>query len=137
MVTTKTRNLRRSTVRTQRATRRGVAMLAFVVAVLVLGALVVWQAVTTALASRAYLGHYLSGGALYASESGIELAVREVMQAADLDGDGAIGTISNDGNDGNDPSLLNGSFHVTASGTDYVSYGAWRQHVRVTEVTVE
>ena len=41
----------------------------------------------------------------YAAEAGMNMAIREMMNDADEDGDGAIGTISDDGNDANDPTF--------------------------------
>lgn len=51
--------------------------------------------------------------AMYAAEAGINMAVREVMLATDFDGDGAVGTISDDGNAGNDPDLSGARVAVT------------------------
>ncbi len=41
----------------------------------------------------------------YAAEAGMNMAIREMMNNADEDGDGAIGTISDDGNAANDPTF--------------------------------
>ena len=43
--------------------------------------------------------------ALYAAEAGMNMALREVMQNTDEDGDGGIGSVSDDGNSSNDPNL--------------------------------
>jgi hypothetical protein len=43
--------------------------------------------------------------AFYAAESGVNMAVRELMLDADEDGDGSTGGISDDENDGNDPTI--------------------------------
>ena len=51
--------------------------------------------------------------AQYAAEGGMNMAIREVMDNADEDGDGTIGTISNDGNAGNDPTI--GTARVSVS----------------------
>ncbi len=51
----------------------------------------------------------------YAAEAGINMSIREMMNDADEDGDGAVGTISDDSNDGNDPTLGNAQFVVTAA----------------------
>ncbi len=66
--------------------------------------------------------------AFYASEAGINMAVRELVVIADEDGDGSIGTISDDGNDANNPSfgiarvvvtlsIVDGDSVLTSSGT--------------------
>jgi len=106
-------------------------MLAFVAAMLVIGAMSLWFAQVTAVGGLGYLGHYLSSGSFYASESGSELAMREIKMNADIDGDAVIGTISNA------PALPNGSIVVTVSGKLYTSVGTWQNHVRVTETTIE
>jgi hypothetical protein len=41
----------------------------------------------------------------YAAEAGMNMAIREMINNSDEDGDGTIGTISNDNNAGNDPLL--------------------------------
>jgi hypothetical protein len=43
--------------------------------------------------------------AFYAAEGGMNMAIRELMQGSDEDGDGTVGSISDDGNDANDPAL--------------------------------
>ena len=58
----------------------------------------------------------------YSAEAAMNMAVRELMIAADEDGDGAIGSISDDGNDATDPQLNQGSLVVSAAivGSDTV-----------------
>lgn len=51
----------------------------------------------------------------YAAESGAALALRELMLNADEDGDGGIGSISDDGNDSNDPALGAAQLRATVS----------------------
>ena len=41
----------------------------------------------------------------YAAEAGMNMAIRELMNNADEDGDGGVGTISDDGNAANDPTF--------------------------------
>lgn len=43
--------------------------------------------------------------AFYAAEAGANMAVRELMTDADGDGDGIIGSVSNDGSEANDPAI--------------------------------
>src|SRR5262245_61903673 len=107
--------------------RRAVAMLAFVAAVLVVGLRVLWLPQYTGMTSLSYQGHYLSSGAFYAAESGADLAMKEVKQGGDVDGNGVVGTISAM------PALPNGSATVTVSGKIYSSTGVWQNHRRVTE----
>ncbi len=44
-------------------------------------------------------------GAFYAAEAGMNMAIRELMNNVDEDGDGAIGTISDDATPANDPTF--------------------------------
>lgn len=53
--------------------------------------------------------------AFYAAEAGANMAIRELMLNSDADGDGDIGTISDDGNSANDPVIGNGQVAVTKS----------------------
>lgn len=53
--------------------------------------------------------------AFYAAEAGMNMAIREMMNNADEDGDGTIGTISDDATPGNDPTLGSAQFFVTAT----------------------
>lgn len=111
--------------------RRGVAMLAFVAAALMVTAGIFWLTEVSASSSVAYQGHFLSTGAFYAAESGAELALREANLGSDLDGDGAVGTISLA------PALPNGSFVAAVAAQKYTSTGTWHDHVRITETTLE
>ncbi len=52
--------------------------------------------------------------AFYAAEAGVNMAVRELMEPADEDLDGTIGTISDDSDDGTDPTLGTAKFVVFA-----------------------
>ena len=65
---------------------------------------------------------------LAATEAGLAMSLREVMVGADEDGDGTIGTISDDGNSGNDPALGTSRFAVTsttASGPVPFQWAGW------------
>jgi len=53
--------------------------------------------------------------ALYAAEAGVNMAIRELMEDADEDLDGAVGTISDDSDVGTDPALGTANFVVTAA----------------------
>ncbi len=52
--------------------------------------------------------------AFYAAEAGANMAIRELMENVDEDGDGAIGTISDDGDAASDPALGPARVAVTA-----------------------
>jgi hypothetical protein len=51
--------------------------------------------------------------AFYAAEAGVNMGVREMMNSADEDGDGTVGSISDDGDDGNNPTAGSAAFLVT------------------------
>ncbi len=51
----------------------------------------------------------------YAAEGGMNMAIRELMTNSDEDGDGAIGTISDDATPANDPTFGQAQVLVTAS----------------------
>jgi hypothetical protein len=51
--------------------------------------------------------------AFYAADSGINMAVRELMTNTDADGDGTAGTISGDANAANDPAIATANVSVT------------------------
>ena len=53
--------------------------------------------------------------AFYAAEGGMNMAIRELMINSDEDGDGGIGTISDDGNSASDPTVGSAQLVVTAS----------------------
>ncbi len=51
----------------------------------------------------------------YAAEAGMNMAIRELMNNTDEDGDGAIGTISDDATPANDPTFGQAQVFVTVS----------------------
>lgn len=129
--------------------RRGVAILAFVMALLVIGTFALWILQLTATATASTLGHYFSTGAFYAAESGVEMAVRELNASPpnDFDSDGTIGTISDNGNSADNPTLASGAVSVTqvssspplyrATGGTLQTVSPWSSCTRVLEVRVE
>lgn len=96
---------------------RGTVLIAVIVA------LVILQLVTVGVVTSGARDHDLAARraetmrAFYAAEAGMNMALRELMHAADEDGDGGVGTISDDGNDANDPAIGGGSgrVHVTSA----------------------
>ena len=53
--------------------------------------------------------------AAYAAEAGVNMSIREMIGSSDDDGDGTVGSISDDGDSGNDPAIGNARFIVTMS----------------------
>jgi hypothetical protein len=84
----------------------------------------------------------------YAAESGLEMGLREMTQSPpdDIDSDGLVGTISNNGNPNDDPALATGVFYVERMGTSPPTFRAtgrpaqtsapWNTHRRVVEIRV-
>jgi hypothetical protein len=136
----------RSLPHTWTVTRKGVAFVAFVVALLVIGTFVLWLFQLTAGTATSSLAHYYSSGAFYGAESGIEMSLRELNQSPpiDIDSDGLVGTISNNGNPGDDPAVASGVFYVERVGTSPLTYRAtgrpaqgnapWTAYRRIVEV---
>lgn len=95
--------------------RRGTVLVAAIIA------LVVLQLLVAGLVTSGARDHDLTARraetirAFYAAEAGMNMALREVMVNADEDGDGGIGTISDDGSDANDPSVGGARTRVTAA----------------------
>jgi hypothetical protein len=106
--------------------RNGVAILTFVAALLIIGSFVLWVFQASAVSASCSLGHFFSVGAFYAAESGIEMGLRELNRhpPSDIDSDGLVGTISNDGNPGDDPALATGAFVVERTSTNPPTYRA-------------
>ena len=127
--------------------RRGVAILGFVVAMLVIGTFALWLFQLTASGATSSLGHYFSTGAFYAAESGIEMSLREKNQDNDIDSDGTIGTISDNSNNSDDPELATGAVFVEQSSSSPPLYRAtgrpmqasapWSDFRRVIEARIE
>ncbi len=93
--------------------RRGAAVVAMVVTMLLLSLLVVGMVMGGARDQDLNRQRINTVRAFYAAESGINMAVREAITGKDEDGDGASGTVSNDGNAGNDPTLNGAQFSVS------------------------
>lgn len=101
-----------------RSLRRGTVL----VAVIVL--LAIMQLIVATVVQGGGRDHDLTGRraatmqAFYAAEAGMNMALREMMLAVDDDGDGGIGTISNDGNSNNDPTVGGARVSVSSSTTN-------------------
>lgn len=129
--------------------RRALAIVGFVVMLLVIGSFALWLSQLTSATSRTTLSHLYSTGAFYSAESGIEMALRELNStpASDIDSDGTIGTISNNGNSADDPSLAMGTFFVDktsnspplyrATGRPADSAAPWSTYKRIIEARIE
>ena len=98
-----------------RCARRGSVVVATVVVLLIFNLVIV------SFVLSAGRDHYLTVRRLetieaaYAAEAGINMAVREMIGFTDDDGDGTVGSISDDGDSGTDPAIGNARFVVTMS----------------------
>ncbi len=83
--------------------RRAAAVVAMVITMMLMSLIMVGMVMGGARDQDLSLQRMDTIRAFYAAESGINMGTREFMVSADEDGDGAIGTISNDGNSANNP----------------------------------
>src|SRR5688572_6539228 len=79
------------------APRRGAAIVAMITTMLLLGLIGVGMVLGGARDQDLSIKRLETVRAFYAAESGMNMAIRELMVRADEDGDGAIGSISDDG----------------------------------------
>lgn len=87
----------------RRRTARGVVAVAMIIA-MVIGWLTIVGAVVSGTRDLNQAVHrYHTACAFYAAEGGTNMAIREIMLGLDEDGDGIIGSISDDGNDADNP----------------------------------
>jgi hypothetical protein len=104
-----------------RGQTRGVAAVAMVVILLMIDLIVVGLVVGLGRDHNLTVHRLQTIESMYAAEAGMNMSIREMMISADEDGDGTIGTISDDSDDGTDPTLGNARFVVTATAdTPYV-----------------
>src|SRR5437762_6091018 len=109
---------------------RGVVAVIFAAALITVGTLVLWIFQSSAVSARGMLGHLNTANAFYAAESGVEFALRELKTGSDLDSDGTVGSVSDDGNNNNDPGLGQGTFHVNKNALILTSTATWQAHTR-------
>ncbi len=95
--------------------RRALAAVAMVAVLIVLNLIVVGLVVGLGRDHSLTVHRMQTIEALYAAEAGMNMSIREKMVDLDEDGDGAVGTVSDDSDDGTDPSVGNARFVVTAA----------------------
>jgi Tfp pilus assembly protein PilX len=95
--------------------RRGVAAVVMVVLLMVIGLVIVGMVMRGSRHQDLSVRRLETVQAFYAAEAGMNMAIREMMVGLDEDGDGDIGTISDDGDDGTDPQFGTGRVRVTLS----------------------
>ena len=99
----------------KRGGRGGAAAVGMVVALVVISLIVIGITTGSARDHDMTVRRVETIKALYAAEAGINMSIRERMTGVDEDGDGVVGTISDDGNAANDPTLGIARFLVTLS----------------------
>lgn len=121
--------------------RRGTVLVAVIAALVVLQLTVIG---TTFMGARQQdvLANTIDGTrAFYAAEAGANIAVKELIDGADNDGDGTIGGISDDGNSNNDPALGVARFRASKSvsgGTTIITvFGRSGQSQRTFQINLQ
>src|SRR5262245_40787233 len=117
--------------------RSGVAIVAFVAALLVIGTMTLWLFQMSAATNSSSLSYYYSTGAFYAAESGVEMTVAEQNRMRTSANDvylsgSADGSISNNGNNSDDPTLATGKVYVEKTGSGPDTFKAWGRPVQTT-----
>ncbi|MHC4716245.1 MAG: hypothetical protein ACYS5V_04690 [Planctomycetota bacterium] len=95
--------------------RRALAAVAMVAVLIILNLIVVGLVVGLGRDHSLTVHRMQTIEAMYAAEAGMNMSIREMMYDLDEDGDGAVGTISDDSDDGTDPDVGNARFVVTAA----------------------
>lgn len=93
--------------------RRGAAAIIAVVLMVVVGVVFTGMVLGAARHHDLTVERVRTAQAFYAAEAGMNMAMREIMSNADDDGDGTIGSISDDDDDATDPDVGVGAVVVT------------------------
>jgi hypothetical protein len=101
--------MRRSTP----SARRGIAAVVMVLLLLIVDVIVLGVVLGGAREHDLTARRLETVQAFYAAEGGMNMAIRELMENTDEDGDGGIGSVSDDGDDGNNPELGSATVYVT------------------------
>ncbi|MCP3904205.1 MAG: hypothetical protein GY715_11290 [Planctomycetes bacterium] len=98
----------------QRASpRRAMAVIAVIILLIVLALIIAGMVLGTARDHDLTHVRLNSVRSFYAAEAGVNMSIRELVNNADEDGDGTIGTISDDADDNTDPSIGQARVNVT------------------------
>lgn len=115
--------------------RRGASAVVMVVVMLLVTVMVMGMVVSGGRDQDLTVRRVETIQAFYAAESGMNMAIREMMENADEDGDGTVGSISDDGDSGTDPRVGNAAVVVTiddgGSTSILSSRGSWGAAERV------
>lgn len=99
-----------------RRRRRGVAAVVTVLMLMVVTLLVLGLVTAGARDQSIAVRRIESVQAFYAAEAGMNMALRELMESSDEDGDGGVGSISDDDDEDDDPQLGMARVVVTLAG---------------------
>ncbi len=126
--------------RSSSVSRRGILIVAIMVLLLVIELIIVTMVISGARDHDLTIRRLQTVESFYASEAGINMAIREITEPDDEDGDSKIGGISDDSNPATDPALGNAYFFVTATTvgatTTLVSEGRSGDAMRTAQATV-
>lgn len=123
--------------RSTRSPRRAAAGIASIVILVFLQLAVVGSIVLSTRDQDTTIQRLDTLRSFYAAEAGMNMAIREMINNSDEDGDGTIGTISNDNNPDNDPMLSTARVHVvkTVSGSTSILTSRGRAGVARRQLT--
>ena len=96
-----------------RRQHRGAAVVAMIIVLLIIDLIIIRIVIGGARDHDLTVRRAETVQAFYAAEAGMNMAIREMMNNADEDGDTGIGSISDDGNAANDPTFGNAQVVVT------------------------
>ncbi len=94
---------------------RGAIGIAVIAALVMVEVVIIVSVIGGSLQQDLTLQRIDTNRAFYAAEAGVAMAVREEWVGADEDGDGTVGSISDDGNTTNDPQIGGASVSVSRS----------------------
>ncbi len=120
-----------------RHSRRALVIVAMLIVLMMLGLVIMNMVWAVAKDSDLIVKRLDTLQAFYASEGGMNCAIRELMQNSDEDGDGSIGGISNDGDPVSDPTIGRGRVVVESLAGTITSTGRCGESTRRIQVTVQ
>ncbi len=95
--------------------RRAAVVISMVIALVVVDLIIISIVISGARDHDLTLKRVETIEAFYAAEAGMNMAIREMVNNTDEDGDGAIGTISDDATPANDPTFGQAQVLVTSA----------------------
>ncbi len=119
--------------------RRGIVAVAMIVLLLIVDLIILSMVIGGARDHDLTVRRMETIESFYAAEAGMNMAIKELMELSDEDGDLAIGTISDDSpvNPANDPTLGNAQFFVSVTGDIFTSEGRSGESRRTMQAQVK